>query len=300
MAFWRVETYTVAFARETTEQIGAVRVRQQAPWEAEVADVSVVSPHASASPFDHFEALTAQLAEHGWRPLVCGACVHFRRPFDDAPDNWKGVCTWGEPEDPVYIPTPRALLAPACHRFMFRETPMEIVPADEPVAASASTRADTEATIAIQAPDAPHAPLWQRFWQWVKRLWQSPAPAEEPFSHVGPRCPTCGVHTVVDARLTCGGGQTAVVCTLFHCTHCETTFFDTWNEALVETAPQDAARLYVIPPSLANVAVRMWRSCATPYNHTCDCQAHRWFAHFGQFLYQEGRRIEPRTHVSTI
>nr|WP_290669191.1 hypothetical protein [Ardenticatena sp.] len=300
MAYWRVETYQIAFAREQHEQTGWVRVRQHAPWEAEVADVRVVSSASSASPFTHFETLTTHLAAQGWHPLTCGACAHFRRPFDETPDMWKGLCTWGEPEDPVFMPTPRALLAPACHAFVPHHPPIEHLPAEEPIAPMTAARPDTEATIAIAANED-DASFWQRVWRRIKRLWHpTPPSVSEPLSPVGPRCPTCGLLTLANARLTCDADGADMVCTLLHCSHCEATFFDIWNESRVETAPQDAAQFYVIPPSLANVVVRTWRICPTPRDRTCACQAHGWFARLAHFLYQEGRRIEPRTCVSTV
>lgn len=288
---------------EAAPTAGTVWVREEdLEWEVEAGDVRLVTDVSDLGKARRdvvFRQLRRKLADDGVRLQTCGTCVHFRRASTgDDEEGWRGYCVWQDPEDEAWRPEAVAVLAPDCHHFAYREGPAEEL--DEALPADPTPEVPPADETASQPATGLLAVL--------KRLLGRSDAAEEQYVRTGAierpggqPCPCCATRMTNRASIAnvSEAGEERIL-SVWRCPHCGGNYLDDWFEAYVGSRARDAERLYVVPPSTANVGARIVLKCPRPEIKGCTCVANQWFDEWGDGLYGVGRRAAHRESVVSL
>lgn len=310
MTYLNVEEYRVRLGRDGEVLQGAVWVRELREWELEAGDVrhvAAASSEAESRPELFFRRMVATLEPENLWLRTCGTCVHFRRSAQEGAveSGWSGFCDYSAPEsfEKGSQPGVVALLAADCHHFEYRQG--EPQPAETLLGVAGENHApDPETTLPMRTRTTSEK---GGLLGAIRRLLGG-ASTETPTTPTGvierpggQPCPVCGTRMTNRASITNATPEgDERVFSLWRCPNCHTNCLDDWLEAYVGSKSRDAERLYVVPPSEADVAVDKVRQCPRPDIKGCTCISNQWFEAWGDRLLEKGRRIQHRESVVSL
>lgn len=310
MTYLNVEEYRVRLSGDDEILQGAVWVRENREWELEagqVRHVAAASSEAERRPELFFRRMAATLEQEDLWLRTCGTCVHFRRSAHEPAvgSGWSGFCNYTAPEsfEKGSEPGVVSLLAADCHHFEYRRG--EPLAADELLGVAAEVGPlDPESTLPIRT----HAASEKGGLLGAIKKLLGGAGEEKPAVPTGvierpggQPCPVCGTRMTNRASITNATPEgDERVFSIWRCPNCHTNCLDDWLEAYVGSKARDAERLYVVPPSEADVAVDKVRQCPRPDVKGCTCVSNQWFEAWGDRLLEKGRRIQHRESVVSL
>lgn len=305
-----VEEYRVHLWRDAKNADAIVWVRQGKEWELGGENIPTIVAEAQASneggPTALFRRLVETLEAERFQLRTCGTCTHFRRdPQPGQAHGWRGFCNYTAPEAFAAGAGPGVvtLLAPDCHHYSYREGEAATAKAVPGVAPEESRLPDPETTLPLRTRgEEPKGLLGT-----IRRFF-APKKEEAPLIPTGiierpggQPCPSCGTRMTNRASIanaTPEGDER--IFSVWRCPHCYGNYLDDWFEAYVGSKARDAERLYVVPPSEADVGVEKVAECPRPDVKGCTCVSNQWFGEWGDRLKQEGRRMQHRESVMDI
>ncbi|HBY96701.1 MAG TPA: hypothetical protein DEP84_22605 [Chloroflexi bacterium] len=310
MTYLNVEEYRVRLSREGEMLPGAVWVRESREWELEAGEVhrvAAATSEAESGPELFFHRMVETLEHENLWLRTCGTCIYLRRSAEEGAveSGWSGFCNYSAPEsfEKGSEPGVVSVLAADCHHFEYRQG--EPLPADALLGGADEVRLpDPETTLPIRTRTVEEK---GGLLGAIKKLF-SGGSEEKPRVPTGiierpggQPCPVCGTRMTNRASITNATPEgDERVFSVWRCPNCHCNCLDDWLEAYVGSKARDAERLYVVPPSEADVAVDKVGQCPRPDIKGCTCVSNQWFEAWGDRLLEKGRRIQHRESVVSL